>query len=169
MLRFRPYKECDAAAVAGWLRDEYSFRQWGADRFENYPLTAADLNAHYAGFADSDSFFQFTAYDEKGTAGHMIMRFTDEEKKVVRFGFIIVDYDRRGTGLGKDMLLKAEKYAFEFLGAEKLTLGVFENNPAAYHCYRAAGFRDVKTDNTETYNVFGETWKCIEMELKRSE
>ncbi|MBO4876831.1 MAG: GNAT family N-acetyltransferase [Ruminococcus sp.] len=169
MLRFRPFKECDAPVIAGWIRDEYSFRLWCADRFEKYPLTAADLIGHYDGFADSDSFFQFTAYDEKGVAGHMIMRFTDSEKKTVRFGFVIVDYDRRGTGLGKEMMLIAEKYAFEFLGAEKITLGVFENNPAAYHCYRAAGFHEVKTENTETYGVFGETWKCIEMELERPE
>lgn len=168
MLKLRPYKECDAKTIVSWLRDEYSFRQWGADRFESYPLTAVALNSHYAAFRDSDTLFPFTAYDDRGVAGHMIMRFTDDEKKVVRFGFIIVDYDRRGTGLGKEMILLAERYAFEFLGAERITLGVFENNPAAYHCYRAAGFKDVSTEEKETYSIFGEVWKCTEMELPRA-
>ena len=40
----------------------------------------------------------------------------------------------------------------------------FENNPAAYHCYRAAGFQDVPTEQAEYYHVLGENWKCLEME-----
>ena len=101
MLRLRPYKECDAKTIVSWLRDEYSFRQWGADRFESYPLTGEALNEHYAAFRDTDTLFPFTAYDENGIAGHMIMRFTDDGKKTVRFGFINVYYERSGTGLGK--------------------------------------------------------------------
>ncbi len=34
----------------------------------------------------------------------------------------------------------AVKYAFETLGATKVSLGVFENNPSAIHCYEASGF-----------------------------
>ena len=43
-----------------------------------------------------------------------------------------------------------------------VTLGVFENNPAAYHCYRSAGFREAQT-NPGHYRVFGEDWKCLDM------
>ena len=32
--------------------------------------------------ADSDTFFQMTAFDETGVVGHLIMRFTDEEKQM---------------------------------------------------------------------------------------
>ena len=65
------------------------------------------------------------------------------------------------------MLRLALKYAFEVYGAEKVTLGVFENNEAAYHCYKAAGFKDVVLDETETYEVMGEEWKCKEMAIER--
>lgn len=40
---------------------------------------------------ESDSFFPMTAFDESGIVGHLIMRFTDENKNELRFGFIIVD------------------------------------------------------------------------------
>lgn len=39
------------------------------------------------------------------------------------------------------MLKAALRYAFDILKAEKVTLGVFENNEPAYYCYKAAGFR----------------------------
>ena len=51
MLRLRPYRPGDAAAIVTWIRDEYAFRQWCADRFEHYPLTPEDLNAHYSALA----------------------------------------------------------------------------------------------------------------------
>ena len=48
-----------------------------------------------------------------------------------------------------------------------VSLGVFENNESAYHCYKAAGFKDVILDETETYEVMGEEWKCKEMAIER--
>ena len=165
MLRLRPYKACDADAIVSWIGDERAFRQWSADRFGSWPFTAADLNRHYDALAGSDSFYEFTAFDDSGPVGHLIMRFTDGQKTVLRFGFVIVDKRKRGQGCGREMLHLASRYAFEILKAEKVTLGVFENNQPAYWCYRAAGFREVKTDQPETYHVLDEDWKCLELEL----
>lgn len=61
----------------------------------------------------------------------------------------------------------AIKYAFETLGATKVSLGVFENNPSAIHCYEAAGFNRVSLTETESYNCLGETWNCIEMTISQ--
>lgn len=168
MLRLRPYKACDAAAVVSWIGDERSFRKWSADRFDAYPITAEDLNRHYDAMAQSDSFYEMTAFDEGGPAGHLIMRFTDEEKAVLRFGFVIVDASRRGMGYGREMLKLAIQYAFDILKAEKITLGVFDCNPQAYRCYRAAGFRDAPAQKETTFHALGEDWKRIEMELTPS-
>lgn len=166
MLRLRPYKKCDANAIANWIKDETSFRKWSADRYDKYPICAEDINAHYSAYEDSDSFFEMTAFDESGVVGHLIMRFTDEDKKILRFGFIIVDDTKRGMGYGKEMLQLAIKYASDILRVQKITLGVFENNPSAYHCYKAVGFEDVTSEEFEYYHVLGETWKCLELELK---
>ena len=167
-LGLRPYEDRDAAAIVSWIGDERTFRKWSADRFESWPITAEDLKRHYAA-ADPDRFFPMTAFDDAGPAGHLIMRFTDEAKKVLRFGFVIVDGKRRGMGLGREMLALAARYAFESLKAEKITLGVFENNEPARRCYRAAGFRDGDPAKAGVYRVMGEEWKCLEMELVRPE
>lgn len=124
------------------------------------------MNNHYADFADSDSFFQMTALDDNDVVGHLIMRFTDEAKKVLRFGFIVVDDTKRGKGYGKGMLKLALKYAFEILKVDKVTLGVFENNEPAYRCYKSVGFQDVKSDEAEYFHIFDEDWKCLELEIE---
>lgn len=65
------------------------------------------------------------------------------------------------------MLSLSLKYAFEILKVKKVTLGVFENNPSAYYCYRSVGFREALADEIRYYHVLGEDWKCIEMEIEK--
>ena len=165
MLRLRPYKKCDAKYIVSWIKDEISFRKWCADRYESYPINADDMNKHYSDFDELDTFFPMTAIDDSGVVGHLIMRFIDEEKKILRFGFVIVDDTKRGKGYGKELLQVAVKYSFEILKVEKITLGVFENNTPAYWCYKTAGFKDVETEEDEYYPIMGEQWKCLELEM----
>lgn len=167
-LRLRPYKNCDAKTIVSWIKDEISFRKWSSDRYESFPITETDMNKKYmdcnGDCMDKDNFYPMTAFDESGVVGHLIMRFTDEEKRILRFGFVIVDDTKRGRGYGKQMLILALKYAFDILKASKVTLGVFENNESAYYCYKAAGFREIPLEQEEYYNILGQRWKCIEME-----
>ena len=153
MLKLRSYQSSDAETILSWIKDEYAFRQWSADRYDHYPITGEDMDANYPA---SDRFFPLTAVDEDRVIGHMIMRFTDEEKTVLRFGFVIVDVSKRGQGYGKKMLRLALAKAFEEYHVKTVTLGVFENNPAAYYCYKAAGFRDIPVEDPEYYSVLGE-------------
>ena len=171
MLRLRPYKPCDAKTIAGWIKDEISFRKWCSDRFESFPITAEDMNEKYidnnGDCPDLDNFYPMTAFDEDGIVGSLIMRFNNAERTIVRLGFVIVDDTKRGKGYGKKMVQLATKYAFEFLGAEKVTLGVFDNNPSAYHCYKAAGFQEAG----EKFRILllGEMWTVIELEMERND
>lgn len=169
MLRLRPYKKCDAEYIVTWIKDERSLRKWSADRYESFPVTADDINRKYTDFngdcAEPDNFYPMTAFDENGIVGHLIMRFTDEEKSTLRFGFVIVDDSKRGMGYGKEMIRLSIKYAFDILKVDKITMGVFENNPSAYFCYKSAGFQDARNDEVVYYPVMGEQWKCLELEL----
>ena len=80
---------------------------------------------------------------------------------------MILDPVKRGKGYGKAMIQQGVKFAFEIYGAGKVSLGVFENNPSAYHCYRAAGFQELISDRVETYHVMKEDWKCLELTMER--
>ena len=167
MLRLRPYKKCDAKRIVSWIKDEISFRKWCADRYNKYPINENDINSYYSTMEDLDTFFPMTAFDETGIVGHLIMRFIDENKKILRFGFIIIDDKKRGQGYGKEMLQLSIKYAFEILKIQKITLGVFDNNKSAYYCYKAIGFQDVKLEDNEYYHILNEDWKCLELEIRK--
>ncbi len=165
MIRLRPYKSCDAKYIVSWMKDEISFRKWCADRYEHYPITGEDMNQYYDQFKEDDILYQMTAFDETGIVGHLTMRFTDEDKQILRFGFVIVDDNKRRKGYGKEMLSLALKYAFEILKVQKVTLGVFENNLPAIYCYQSVSFVQVPAMETESYSIMGEQWDCIEMEI----
>ena len=86
------------------------------------------------------------------------MRYLNGDRKLLRFGWVVVDSAARGKGYGAQMLRLGLTYAFEFLGAEKVTIGVFENNAIAHSCYQKVGFADVGITKGEPCNV-------IEMEI----
>ncbi len=172
-LRLRPYKNCDAKTIITWCKDEATFRKWTSDRYESFPITDEDMNKKYVDYngdcADLDNFYPMTAFDDSGIVGHLILRFTDEEKTTLRIGFVIVDDTKRGMGYGKEMIRLALQYAFDILKVDKVTIGVFENNMSAYYCYKTAGFRDVEMAEKAACEICGETWNVLELELKKED
>lgn len=167
----RPYKPQDAASIVSWIKDEAALRKWSSDRYGAYPITPEDINYKYfecnGDCEEPDNFYPLTAVDENGPIGHLILRYTNKDKTIIRLGFIIVDDTKRGMGYGKRMIQMACQYAYDMLKAKKLTLGVFENNMPAYYCYKAAGFKEVPMEEEIIFEILGEKWKCIEMELAR--
>lgn len=163
MITLRPYKACDANYIVSWIKSEISFYQWSADRIESgYPISAEQLNQYYEKEAANPNFWEMTALNEEGIpVGHFIMRYIDPSHKVVRLGFIILDETLRGRGLGRNMVSMAVEYAARFLHADKVTLGVFANNPSAKRCYEKAGFMAA---GTSEFHIRGEKWECMEME-----
>ena len=163
-LTLRPYKPLDAAVITSWLKNEYLMRQWCADRYEHYPVTPEEMNTYYDRYIDGQRSRALTMVDNGDIVGYITLRNPADNPTEQRLGFVIVDDSKRGRGLGKVLVSIAVKYAFEALGATKVSLGVFENNPSAIHCYEAAGFHRVSLPETESYECLGEVWNCIEME-----
>ena len=115
MLRLRPYRKSDAEYIVTWIKDEVTFRKWSADRFDSYPITAEDVNKLYDNYALLYDFIPMTAFDDDKPSGHLFMRFTDSDKKELRFGFVIVDNAKRGMGYGKELLTLSLQYALSLI------------------------------------------------------
>lgn len=159
MLRLRPYNMKDAETILSWTKDETAFYKWTAGVLGEYPLSVEQFNM-------VSNLMAFTAIDDNAVIGFFTMRKTTESFEELRFGFVVVDTNKRGKGYGKKMLLLGLKYAKEIYGAKKVTLGVFKNNEPAYYCYKAAGFKEVLLDAVEKYSVLGEEWDCLELEVQ---
>lgn len=159
MIGIRPYKNTDANSILSWCQDEKAFYQWTAGVLGDYPITKNEF-----GFVES--LMPFTAFDESEIVGFFTLRNPNESLDELRFGFVIVNPDKRGTGCGKAMIQLGLKFVFEIYGAKRASLGVFENNLAAYYCYKAVGFRDVIPVMPETYQILGEEWICKELMIE---
>ena len=138
--------------------------QWCADRYERYPVTPEDMNTYHARHIDGQRSRALTMTDGDDIVGYISLRTPADNHTEQRLGFVIVDDSKRGRGYGKTLVSMAVKYADEVLGATKVSLGVFENNPSAIRCYEATGFHQVSLPECESYGCLGETWNCIEME-----
>ena len=155
----RPFTIDDAPVILSWIKDLSAFRKWSADRYPAFPPKPEDMLAQY----ESDVIFPFTAIDDDGkVVGHIMLRYPDSSNTVIRLGFVIVDDNLRGKGYGKQMLQLAIQKAKNVFGAKKMTLGVFDNNPSAFHCYESVGFKVI---GTESYLIDGEEWTGKEMEI----
>lgn len=60
------------------------------------------------------------------------------------------------------MLLLGIDYAKSVLKAERIDLGVFDNNPNAKRCYESIGFKEY---NRRKCELPVGIWGCIDMEL----
>ena len=162
-MQLRAYTKEDAKIICSWVRSEEELYRWSADQFNKFPLQAEDMEAYYAPRTAEGNYFPLVMTDEQGKpVGHFIIRHPGhEDATVYRFGFIVVDPEIRGRGLGKQMLALGLAYAKERLQATRVTLGVFANNDRARYCYQAAGFREF--DRMNCALPLG-NWECIEME-----
>ena len=157
-MKLRPFSIEDAPVILSWIKDKTDFRKWSADRYSSYPPKPEDMLAQYA----NDNIFPFTAIDDAGkVTGHIILRYPDSSKTVIRLGFIIIDNQLRGKGYGKQMLELAIQKAQRDYKVQKITLGVFDNNPSAMRCYESVGFTVTGTD---TYLIDGEQYLAYQSE-----
>ena len=160
MLRLRPYKAEDAETILSWCKEEEAFYKWTAGVLGTYPLTEEQFNVVLGAMP-------FVAFEDSEPVGFFNMRLPEENFDTLRIGFVIVDPVKRGRGYGKEMLKLGLRFAFEIYGANKATLGVFENNLPAYYCYKAVGFEDIPLENTEVYSVMGQEWNCLELKIEK--
>jgi len=170
MLSIRPYKPQDAEKIVTWLKDEISFLKWSGSLLGDFPLKADYMNEVYFNknglCEEADNFYPWTAFDEDEIIGHFIMRYTDGNKKNLRFGWVVVDDSKRGKGYGREMLQLGLKYAFEIMKVEQVTIGVYDNNPSAVKCYRSLGFVDNLEKEPGIVKVKDEEWKCLELVIE---
>ncbi|MCR5619736.1 MAG: GNAT family N-acetyltransferase [Lachnospiraceae bacterium] len=165
MIRLRPYKSSDSELIAKWVSSEDAFLKWGGLLFGSFPINAEIIDKKYmeknGDCTEPDNFYPWMALDDEDRViGHFIMRYIGGDKRVLRFGWVVVDDTIRGKGYGSEMLRTGLKFAFEVFGAEVVTIGVYENNDLAHNCYKKIGFTDKEVVEKDPFNV-------IEMELKK--
>ena len=159
MLKLDLYDKKYAKQILSWSDNSTDFYKWTAGVLGDYPISEEQFNQVMKHRA-------FVCLNGDDIVGFFTLRKPDNSVDEFRIGFVIIAPDKRRLGFGKKMLKLGIEYAFHNLDAKRLSLAVFENNEAAYYCYKSVGFSDVTSDDVETYQVLGEEWKCRELELQ---
>lgn len=163
MLTLKPYENTHTKYLLQWLTDEIAFRYWSTDTYQTFPPTEKEILDFYSSWGER--IHVFTAFDGETPVGHITMRYLSESTEEIRFGFILVDGEKRGKGYGKEMLRRALTYAFDTLRVNAVTIGVFEQNIAARSLYEKLGF--LPTGEKKTYHFFGEAWQYQILKMER--
>lgn len=165
MVRLRPFKPQDAQEVARWIGgDERAFMMFTAGRYK-FPLKADEIISKHYGFEKDNDAFMVSALDKDGRlSGHFIVRKLDYLRNSAHLGFIIIAPEKRGIGFGSEMVKAAAEFLHESMGMDRITLGVFECNEAAFKCYKNCGF-EVKNYIKDCFDYKEEKWGLYEMEL----
>lgn len=162
MLNLRPYQPEDADTIVNWIPDKATMHRLAANLYHTFPVTADMMNRAYEQYKSTHNMAAFSMEDDAGMlCGHFAYLFRPDDPETARVCFVITDDQRRGQGIGTEMVRAAVRYALDVLQSKKVTLCVFANNPYAHRCYRSVGFRDLEP--VRQVPIMGETWDCIDM------
>ncbi len=129
-LTLRPYQPADAVIITSWLKSEYLMRQWCADRYEHYPVMPEDMNSYHERYIDGQRSRALTMTDDDEIVGYITLRTPADDHELKNdWALSLSMIQSAASVLGKALVSMAVKYAFETLGATRVSLGVFDNNP----------------------------------------
>jgi RimJ/RimL family protein N-acetyltransferase len=144
MIELEPFTEDDIPTLIGWISSPEFLLQWGGPAF-TYPLDEAQLRQQIALSAGEEpSMLGYKAVDTgvEQVVGHVELLGIDRQNRSAYLGRVLVGPPNlRGRGLGRRMVQRALRVAFEELRLHRVELVVFDFNASAIACYESAGFQ----------------------------
>jgi ribosomal-protein-alanine N-acetyltransferase len=149
VFRFRPLRQADAEAVAGWhYPDPYSFYDWIADQDDLAELL--DPTARGEAYA---------AVDDSGGELIGFFSFKPKQPDTIEVGLGLRP-DHTGRGLGLAFVEAGLDHARSELEPQEFSLAVAAFNRRAITVYERAGFKEVRR---YLHHTNGTDWEFVEM------
>jgi len=166
----RSFDRSDFTRLLSWVQTPDQLYQWAGPLF-SFPLSADQLDRYLLlATGDPPTHRIFTALAANGgePVGHIELSRIDRLHRSASLSRVMVAPDRRGQGLGQQMVRLALAIAFDELRLHRIELYVFDFNHAAIACYEHAGLvregvlRDAR-------RVGDEYWSVVQMSMLESE
>ena len=166
-MKIREYNaDKDFSSIQGWITDERTHAMWCANK-TSFPLQKESFDRMLTDIAEINGDRPYVAVDDEGAIEGFFCYSLNTETREGMFKFVMVDPDRRGIGLGREMIRQAVRQAFDATDANAVQLMVFSSNPRAMKCYESVGFKERRRqEGAFTYK--DEVWDRINMVLDRS-
>lgn len=172
MVKIELLEKEDLRKILKWNENKSAdyLLQWAGPLY-GHPLTLDQLEDYF--FKEVKKFYRDTfiykilLIDTGEVIGTVELREVDKENKIGRVcRFLIGEESNRGKGIGRTVLKKLLKIAFEELKFEKITLGVFDFNENAIRCYEGAGFIKEKLIENARKSSWS-YWNLYDMEISK--
>ena len=145
-VRLLPFHEGHGSTIADWVQTAEQLL-WLAPATE-MPLTMEKV----VGWTrPGGQAFILTCDGDETPLGYGELNPMRRQPRHIWLGHAIVRPDQRGRGIGKALIQALVGYAFDRIGADRISLIVFPENTAAVECYRRVGFVPVGQE----YHQFG--------------
>lgn len=165
-MKIRAYDaDKDFGAISTWITDERTHAMWCAN-LTAFPLQRESFDKLLTDISERFGDRPFVAVDDEENVEGFFCFSLDQTTNEGMFKFVMVDPNKRGKGLGKQMISLAVKRVFEHTKADAVQLNVFTENPRARRCYEGAGFRERKTD-VGAFRYGDEAWGRCNMVITR--
>jgi RimJ/RimL family protein N-acetyltransferase len=137
-ITFRALHPDDCGKLVGWIPSSDALFQWSGPWDFRWPLHRAQLERDLA--AAGERRRVLAAVNPAGElVGHvMLTAWPDHGLGLI--GRVLVDPERRGSGLGRALMREIVRVGFDELGLHRLQLTVYDFNSAAIACYQHTGF-----------------------------
>jgi RimJ/RimL family protein N-acetyltransferase len=139
-------------------KDEKYLFQWAGHKIYHYPITIDQIKSHA-----NDNFSQiYIILDNQNSIGSIELDKINNETLSANICRFILRDDVKNRGFGTLALKQLVNIAFNELGLNKLTLGVFCFNVGAIRCYEKTGFLVKEYHQREDLK-----WNSYTMEIKK--
>lgn len=160
-MELRPTTADDLQTILGWVKDNQEMVMWSGPTFV-WPLEHIQLARYF----DSPDRSYWSAVDAESLelVGHASL-LIDNDADLMRIGFIIVNPEHRGRGVGRELVEAVIHEGFQTTTIPVMNLGVYAHNTAALNLYETLGFSNTGVRFQTT--VDQEQWDVLEMARPR--
>jgi RimJ/RimL family protein N-acetyltransferase len=161
----------DYQQLIDWIDEEKLMVNWTGFMF-NFPITEDDLDWYIENSNDphySDVFIYKAVDTSTGeTVGHISLGGISKKNRAGRISRVLISKDARGKGYCQEMMMAILKIGFDELKLHRISLGVYNFNDTAIHCYEKCGFKREGVARDILYYE-GEYWSMLEMSMLEDE
>ncbi len=154
----------DFAIIKSWITDERTHMLWCANRIQ-YPMSKTTFKDFLDDISAQYGDTPYVAVDDADKPAGFYAYSVNEATKEGMLKFVVVDPDKRGKGIAREMLGRAVATALADENVQAVQLNVFSVNEPARKCYQKIGFVE-RNVTKEAVNFGDETWDRINMLIK---
>ena len=168
MIRLEKFGKEDFNQLIEWIDTEELLIHWAGNLFR-FPLTPERLDWYIqdTNEAGADAFIYKAVDTTTGeSVGHISLGGLSYKNRAARISRVFVA--RTGEGICRKMVTAVLKIGFGELKLHRISLGVYNDNPAAVKCYERCGFK-IEGTNRDILRYKNDWWSMIEMGILEEE